>query len=535
MVSWIGGEFKQRLFVRFSESIDDEPSTRLFSIKQTGSVAEYVSEFEELSAQVSGVQDHHLERIFYIGLNREMKEVIRIKEPQGLPNFIAAVLKMEKSAFCQVVGQVGGGVGNTSALRDRDEKKSNKNQNNTRSWDRQRAEGGHTKENKPDQQQGFQRPRLKYTDVELDAMRRDKVCFKCRAPWSRTHLCPNKELRILTVVNGKEKEVWNSDDEMEEDEQEEEARTLSTLSLNSFLGIDSPKTTKLWGRINQAEVVVMLDSGASHNFISPEIVRKLNLKAQEGSNWDVLLGNGVMIKAEGVCSALSFQLGDSDFVSDFLALELGSVDVILGVQWLEMLGRCEVDWKIQELSFSYQGRRVTLFGDPSLHCTKLSMRTLTPVFSINHTSSAVVLASLTKSEETIEQKSFLARLLDQFADVFALPSGLPPIRGQEHAITLGAGVSAISVPPYLYPHARKVVMESMVQEMLTSGIICPSVSPFSSPVLLVKKKDISFCFCVDYRALNKATVPDKYPIPVIDQLLDKLHGAAVFSNKNGGR
>lgn len=472
-------------------------------------------------------------RVFYNGLNQEMKEVIRMKEPKGLENHISAVLKMESSAFCKVVSR----ENKSETKQQSNAMKSSSGYNSQRYW----GDSGIKKAQPPVNQKKEEttnapvtnmRPRLRHSKEEIDKMRKEFICFKCGANgWTRAHICPNKELRVITVVNGLDMEV------LDEEESTEEEMTVGTpakemrvLSLNSFLGKHSPRTTKLYGKIKDSGVIIMIDSGASHNFITPDTVQRLKLQLCVDNSLDILLGNDVTVNGNGVCKSVTFNLADTEFTSEFIVLELGMVDVILGVQWLETLGKCEVDWKEQVMSFMHQGKKVTINGDPSLHCSSLSFKSLSPILNADRGGRGELLLSANEVAITTPEISIkLQNILAEFDHVFALPEGLPPFRGYDHAINLQPGVSAISVRPYRYPHATKIVMEKMVSEMLQSGIIRPSTSPFSSPVLLVKKKDGSWRFCIDYRALNKVTVPGKFPIPVIDQLLDELYGATIFS------
>lgn len=129
---------------------------------------------------------------------------------------------------------------------------------------------------------------------------------------------------------------------------------------------------------------------------------------------------------------------------------------------------------------------------------------------------------------TGRQHEDFQRVLELHAEVFHEPKGLPPNKEMVHRIPLKERVDPVNVWPHRYPHVMKGEIESQVKEMIRTGIIRPSTSPYSSPIILVKKNDGSWYFCVDYRALNRATIPNKFPIP-IEEFMDELRGARYFS------
>ena len=125
------------------------------------------------------------------------------------------------------------------------------------------------------------------------------------------------------------------------------------------------------------------------------------------------------------------------------------------------------------------------------------------------------LSSVQDITMTNQHSPSLQKLLEEFDDVFSEPKGLSPSRTHDHKIPLKAGSEPVCVKPYRYPHFQKTEIENIVADLLSAGVVKSSNSPYSSPVILVKKHDGSWRMCVDYRALNKITIKDKFPIPVI--------------------
>lgn len=256
-----------------------------------------------------------------------------------------------------------------------------------------------------------------------------------------------------------------------------------------------------------------------------------------------MVGNGERLTCDKLCPAVPLRIETHTFVIPCYLLPIEGADVVLGLDWLATLGQVSANFAIPNLSFIYHNIPITLIGKPPTlsqpisfthlnhlsHTQSIAETYLLTVSSLLDHKSTPLTPSHNPAHDLTQLPREIQDLLKSFPDFFLQPKELPPVRPHDHHINLLPNTKPINVKPYRYPHLQKATISKLIMEMLNEGIIKPSHSPFSSPVLLVKKKDGTWRFCVDYRALNAVTVKDHFPIPTVDELLDELGHAKFFT------
>ncbi|XP_052723888.1 uncharacterized protein LOC108343993 [Vigna angularis] len=267
--------------------------------------------------------------------------------------------------------------------------------------------------------------------------------------------------------------------------------------------------------------VVLYDSGATHSFISKACVEKLGLVESE-LQFDLVVSTPAAggIKTSTACVRCPIEVEGRRYKVNLICLPLQDLEVILGMDWLAT-NRILIDCGKKELVF------------PGEEEEELSLDRGQLKEDIMEGASCFLIMTYEDNEverSSNDESSGGRTVVDDFPDVFPdeVP-GLPPIREVEFTIDLVTTAAPISVQPYRMAPAELVELKRQIEELMDKRFIRPSVSPWGAPVLLVKKKDGSSRLCIDYRQLNKLTIKNKYPLPRIDDLLDQLQGACVFS------
>src|SRR3954468_22904576 len=274
--------------------------------------------------------------------------------------------------------------------------------------------------------------------------------------------------------------------------------------------------------INGHSCFVLFDCGATHSFVSLQCMKRLGLQATPVfPPMAVTTAMDEMVETPLVCENCVLSVGGRNFQIDLVCLPLKKVDVVLGMDWFSA-------------NSVFIGCEEKLIIIPSEEATPKDVLTTIlegTVGMINFLFEKEKSVLLVLTEETGDklEVSQIA-VVREFPDVFPEDvTSLPPEREVEFSIDLIPGTAPISVSPYRMAPLELRELKGQLEELMAKHFVRPSVSPWGAPVLLVKKKDGGMRLCIDYRRLNKATIKNKYPLPRINDLLDQLKGACVFS------
>ncbi|KZV32829.1 peroxidase 64 [Dorcoceras hygrometricum] len=291
------------------------------------------------------------------------------------------------------------------------------------------------------------------------------LCFRCGEAYSPLQKCAFKLLQVALVENEQDNEEETEVIGELEGEIEGGGKDYGTveLPLFSISGVTQPQTMKMRGRINNEEVIVMVDSGASHNFVFRKLVQKMGLDIDETIRFGVCLGDGTKVRCQGICHGLIVQLVSYTVTIVGHLFELGGVDVILGIEWLMTLGEVLVDWNKMDMRFRSGGNIIELKGDPTLHRTMLSFKSICKVTEIEFSATLFTMEGSTDRKDVEEQREWpkeIQEVLDKFKLIFDIPLELPPNRNQDHDINIKEGQGPVQVRPFGTRIGRKMKLRN---------------------------------------------------------------------------
>ncbi|GJZ53954.1 ty3-gypsy retrotransposon protein, partial [Tanacetum coccineum] len=396
MTSWIG--FLDSVRNHFGPSKYEDPQGVLSKLLQLGTIAQYQGEFEKLMNRVMDISENLLISFYISGLKPTIQRELLIAKPTTLGDAFSLACITKARLEDQAPTSVTA------------------------------------------------------TNTTASVVTQKQSTPRVSVTWVRGHKCLRKFLPLMADDGD------DTGQELAEDVVEA-VKSGDISILNSLVGHESPRSLQLWGTIGSCNVHVLIDNGSTHNFVRPDVVERMCLPIKVINAFKVYIGSGETLMCESLCSQVTSRMQGLTMEIDLSVLPIQGPNVVLGIQWLQKLGKVTHDYAQQTMKFTLSKEVYGVYEFRSLP---------------READGPAAMAVATESEHPK-----LNQLLAQFDSLF-------------------------------------------------QGIIRYSQSPFSSPVLLVKKKG-SYRFCVDYRALNDVTIKDKFPIPTADEMFDELGGAVIFT------
>ncbi|XP_057550670.1 uncharacterized protein LOC130828725 [Amaranthus tricolor] len=380
-------------------------------------------------------------------------------------------------------------------------------------------------------------------DFKQDASKR--TCYKCHERGHIASECPKRN--TLTIQEGE----WGSEEEEEEEEYEEYGaeendaplcgvvrRLLHSEPLKDMQQRENLFHTRC--KVQDKVFDVIVDGGSCTDVASTELVSKLKLPTRNHAkpyklNW---LDNdtGLKVKKQAL---VSFTIGNFYDERWCDVLPMSACHILLGRPW--QFDRKAIHDGVSNVYTvtTKLGKKIRLLPLPSKVEPMvekkpnflMSRKEFEEECVIEGGGFLLIVKPIVDDVSHVANSIPLRNLLKEFADVFPddLPKGLPPFRGIEHAIDLVPGASLPNKAAYRCNPEQAKELQRQVEELMEKGYVRESLSPCAVPALLVPKKEGTWRMCIDSRAINNITIKYRFPMPRLQDMLDELSGATVFS------
>jgi len=304
------------------------------------------------------------------------------------------------------------------------------------------------------------------------------LCFTCQEPWAPGHRCAAGKAHFIEVFS----ESSGEEDEEDDVEAGDNYAAQGTLpppppaaggasfaptggALAALRGVPKYLTLRVRGTVRGQQVSVLVDSGATHNFIDAQMVERRGIQTEGFDGFSVLVPGDQTMACARYVPELSVTMGTYTLTDHFFVVDIPDTNLILGVQWLITLGKVTTDWKALEMEWDdpKTGRHEKIRGQHTYPPQTVSAHKMEATFRKGDIEWAVELraSEAVDTGQTVHPE--LQSILDRYAVVFGdIPPGQPPDRGFEHTIELEQGIQAVITTPYRHPKAYRDEIERVI-------------------------------------------------------------------------
>ncbi|GJZ29099.1 retrotransposon-related protein [Tanacetum coccineum] len=497
-VDW--NAYRTAILKRF-DVVYDDPLGELKKLKQTTHVQEYIDAFDRLLCRID-LDENQCISFFLAGLNSEIELAIRMFKPRTLAE-VYGLCKLEEAKVNAVKQKPKPPILPTPRYQNQIP--------NSGPKPMALATPNVNWRTKPVNGSSSTPFRKQLTQKELEEKRAKNQCFYCDQKYTPGHKC-SEQVYSLEVLGDTSTELLEAELEEEVLHIEEIIEYSPHISLNAINGTNTYQTMRVYGHVRKHKLHILIDCGSTHNFLDLNIAKKLGCQLKSTCPLQVEVAGGHQLTSKYMCKSFGWKLYGEEFRTDVMVIPLGGCEMVLDIQWLSTLGDILSNFKELRMEFKHNGKKVVLRGTQKTDLQWMQgskMLIQTPRIELSSMILCVYPTTtlhMITTEESKEVPEVISKLLDNYTDVFAIPTTLPPIRSCDHQIPLKEGTIPINSRPYRHPPTQKDAIEVMVKELLDTGVIRDSQSPFSSPVVM-----------------------GKFPIPVIEELIDELQGSQYFT------